>query len=129
MDKIRINLKELEKRIDAEKLAVEDAKNENPLSDSKSPNASESKIRLIVSELLLESVSKVNKSGSFLQRKLEETKIKNEKRLDDTKTAPERFKKEASIIVYKNINKLNRIKKILSKSKIELNEYKVKNSL
>jgi hypothetical protein len=129
MDKIRINLKELEKRIDAEKLAVEDAKNENPLSDSKSPNASESKIRLIVSELLLESVSKVNKSGSYLQRKLEETKIKNEKRLDDTKTAPERFKKEASIIVDKNINKLNRIKKILSKSKIELNEYKVKNSL
>ena len=129
MKKIQINLKELENKIDAEKLAIADANQNIPPSDSKNPSASESKIRLIVSELLMESVSKVNKSGSFLQRKLEETKIKNEKRLDDTKTAPERFKKEASIIVYKNINKLNRIKKILSKSKIELNEYKVKNSL
>ena len=102
MKKFQINPKVLEEEIDAEKLAIADAKHNIPPSDSKTPGASESKIRMISSESLMETVSKINKSGSYLQRKLAETKIKNEKRIDDTKTAPERFKKEASIIVEKN---------------------------
>ena len=129
MKNIQINLKELENKIDAEKLAIADAKHNIPPSDSKIPGASESKIRMISSESLMETVSKINKSGSYLQRKLAETKLKNEKRIDDTKTAPERFKKEASIIVEKNLNSLNRVKKNLAKSEIELSEFQAKYKL
>ena len=130
MKKFKINPKVLEeKEIDAEKLAIADAKHNIPPSDSKTPGASESKIRMISSESLMETVSKINKSGSYLQRKLAETKIKNEKRLDDTKTAPERFKKEASIIVEKNLNRLNRVNKNLEKSEIELREFQAKYKL
>ena len=49
--------------------------------------------------------------------------------LDDTKTAPERFKKEASIIVEKNLNRLNRVNKNLEKSEIELREFQAKYKL
>jgi len=129
MKKIQINLKGLENGIEAEKLAIADANDNIPPSDSKTPGASESKIRMISSESLMETVSKINKSGSYLQRKLAETKIKNEKRIDDTKTAPERFKKEASIIVEKKLNRLNRVKKNLAKSEIELSEFQAKYKL
>ena len=71
MKKFKINPKELEKEIDAEKLAIADAKHKIPPSDSKTPGASESKIRMISSESLMETVSKINKSGSYLQRKLQ----------------------------------------------------------
>ena len=50
MEKIQINLKELENKIDAEKLAIADAKHNIPPSDSKTPGASESKIRMNSSE-------------------------------------------------------------------------------
>ena len=126
MKKFQINPKVLEEEIEAEKLAIADAKLNIPASDSKTPGSSESKIRMNSSESLMETVSKINKSGSYLQRKLAETKIKNEKRLDDTKTAPERFKKEASIIVEKNLNRLNRVNKNLEKSEIELREFQAK---
>ena len=129
MKKIQINLKGLENEIEAENLAIADANHNIPPSDSKTPGASESKIRMISSESLMETVSKINKSGSYLQRKLAETKIKNEKRIDDTKTAPDRFKKEASMIVDKNLNRLNRVKINLTKSEIELSEFQVKNKL
>lgn len=129
MKKFQINPKVLEEEIDAEKLAIADAKHNIPPSDSKTPGASESKIRMNSIESLMETVSKINKSGSYLQRKLAETKIKNEKRLDDTKTAPERFKKEASIIVEKNLNRLNRASKNLVKSEIELREFQAEYKL
>ena len=64
MKNIQINLKELENKIDAEKLAIADANHNIPPSDSKTPGASESKIRMISSESLMETVSKINKSGS-----------------------------------------------------------------
>ena len=48
MKNIQITLKELENKIDAEKLAIADAKHNIPPSDSVGPDASESKIRLII---------------------------------------------------------------------------------
>ena len=46
MKKFQINPKLLEEEIEAEKLAVADAKLNIPASDSKTPGASESKIRM-----------------------------------------------------------------------------------
>ena len=65
MKKIQINLKELEKEIGAEKLAIADAKHNIPPSDSEGPDASESKIRLIIKELLIDNVKEINKQRNF----------------------------------------------------------------
>ena len=60
---------------------------------------------------------------------LEQNKIKNEKRLEDTKTAPERFSTEASRLVERRLNLLDRAKKRLAKSETDLREYQEKNKL
>ena len=124
-----MKLEELEKIIDVENLAIKDAKNNLPLSDAKEPGASESKIRLIIKQLLMDKIKNINELGGHLQTLIEQTKIKNEKRLEDTKTAPERFATEASTLVERKLNLLNRAKKRLAKSEIELHEYQVKNNL
>ena len=54
MKTTNINLKELEKIIDVDNLAIKDAKRNIPLSNSQTPDASESKIKLIIKELLME---------------------------------------------------------------------------
>ena len=124
-----MKLEELEKLIDAENLAKEDAKNNLPLTDSEDPDASESKIRLIIKELLMGKVKEINKLGGSLHTLLEQNKIKNEKRLEDTKTAPERFSTEASRLAERRLNYLDRAKKRLAKSEIDLREYQEKNKL
>ena len=58
-----MKLAELEKIIDVENLAIKDAKNNLPLTDSEKPDASESKIRLIIKELLMGKVKEINKLG------------------------------------------------------------------
>ena len=73
MKKTNINLKELEKIIDVDNLAIKDAKQNIPLSNSQTPDASESKIKLIIKESLIEKINEINLLGGHLQTKLEET--------------------------------------------------------
>ena len=70
----------------------------------------------------MDKVKEINKLGGSLHTLLEQNKIKNEKRLEDTKTAPERFSTEASRLVERRLNLLDRAKKRLAKSETDLNE-------
>ena len=52
-----MKLEELEKLIDVENLAKEDAKKNLPVTDSEGPDSSESKIRLIIKGLLIDKIN------------------------------------------------------------------------